>query len=73
MIKKGILAPEVRAEFIARAERLRDDHEAALCEAEAIRCLECGYRRGGHSPDCETPFGCPPGLLRVPGSLVVRC
>ena len=72
-IKGDSLTPAVRAEFAARAARLRDDYEDAASEFEALHCLECGFRRGkGHAPDCETLFGCPPGLLRVPRSLVGR-
>ena len=47
------IAPEVRREFRERQARLRDDYEDAACEAEALRCLECGFKQGRHAPDCE--------------------
>ena len=47
------IAPEVCQEFRERQARLRDDYEDAACEAEALRCLECGFKRNRHAPDCE--------------------
>ncbi len=63
------LTPEVAADLAERGDKLRDEYEDAACEAEALRCLECGFKRGGHSPDCES--GCHhPGMILVPSTLL---
>lgn len=52
------VTPEVYREFKERRDRLRDEYEDAACEAEALRCLECGFKRGGHESVARPrPYG----------------
>ena len=63
------LSPEVCQEFRERWERMQDDFEDAACEAEALRCLECGFKRPRHASDCEDGRARPRQIL-VSGALV---
>ena len=60
---------EICQEFRERRNRLRDDYEDAACESEALRCLECGFKRGSHAPDCEAGRE-RPGQILVSRALV---